>query len=72
MYYYYFLHRKNDKGWSFEIVPNSSAGSHSIDLAADLETLSSYQQRQLLSSGKLSVKYSLGTMDMLIYHLYQY
>lgn len=41
---------KKGKGWSFEIVPNSSSGSHSIDLAADLETLSSYQQRQSLNS----------------------
>ncbi|VVC35938.1 Hypothetical protein CINCED_3A014859 [Cinara cedri] len=43
---------KKDKEWSFEIVPSSSAGSHSIDLAADLETLSSYQQRQLLNSSE--------------------
>ncbi|XP_060875046.1 nonsense-mediated mRNA decay factor SMG7-like [Metopolophium dirhodum] len=43
---------KKDKGWSFEIIPNSSTSSHSIDLAADLETLSSYQQRQLLSSSE--------------------
>lgn len=45
--------RKIDKEWSFEIIPNSSGSSHSIDLAADLETLSSYQQRQLLNSSKL-------------------
>lgn len=48
-----FVYRKIEKGWSFEIIPNSSASSHSIELAADLETLSSYQQRQLLNSSEL-------------------
>lgn len=50
------LFRKMDAGWSFEIIPNSSSVSHSIDLAADLETLSSYQQRQLLLSSMLIIK----------------
>lgn len=53
MLIFLFLFSKKEKGWFFEIIPNSSAGSHSIDLAADLETLSSYQHRQLLNSSML-------------------
>lgn len=56
-----FLYSKKDKGWNFEIIPNSSGNSHSIDLAADLETLSSYQQRQFLNTSML-LKLYIGIM----------
>ncbi|XP_050541037.1 nonsense-mediated mRNA decay factor SMG7-like [Daktulosphaira vitifoliae] len=45
--------KQDNEKWSFEIIPNSSSNSHSIDLAADLETLSSYQQRLLINSSIL-------------------